>query len=133
LVRGKNNLARKDDRSLAFHFDVRDVGHSQRTGKAITAPCIIWEPGYVDVTAAEALQAVSEHKSPAARDLAKKFLLRMLANGPVLVTEIEDAAKAEHIAIRTLARAKAALNVVAKRDGADGKWTWRLGKESEQP
>jgi hypothetical protein len=127
FVRGKNNLARKDDRALAFHFDEREVGTSQRSGKPIVAPFIVWEAGYVDVTATEALQAVSEHKAPAARDLAKKFLLRILAKRPMLVTEIEDAAKAERISVRTLARAKAALNIIAEKENKpDGKWLWRL-------
>ena len=57
--------------------------------------------------ATEALQAVNEHKSPGARDLAKKFLLRVLADGPVPAVAIEDAAKAEGVSVRTLARAKA--------------------------
>jgi putative DNA primase/helicase len=133
FVRGKNNLARKDDRALAFRFDEREVGIDRRNGKPIVASYIVWEAGYVDVTAAEALQAVTENKAPGARAAAKKFLLCMLKGGPVLVAEIEEAAKAEHIAIRTLARAKAALNILAKKDGPDGKWTWQLIKQGEQP
>jgi hypothetical protein len=125
FVRGKNNLARKDDRALAFRFDAREIG-ADRHGVMIDAPFLVWEAGYVDVTAAEALQAVNEHKSPGARDLAKKFLQRILADGPVPAVAIEDAAKAEGVSVRTLARAKAALNVLAKRDGPNGGWTWRL-------
>ena len=64
--------------------------------------------------------------SPGAR---KKFLLAILANGPVAKTEIEEAAKAEGISERTLYRAKRELkNVVAKKDAADGGWTWRLAE-----
>jgi hypothetical protein len=57
---------------------------------------------------------------------AKKFLLDILKNGPVLVTEIEAAAKAEGIAMRTLARAKAMLSVTATYDGVVRKWSWQL-------
>jgi hypothetical protein len=49
-----------------------------------------------------------------------------LADGPVAKTEIEDAAKGNAIAMRTLFRAKTELKVIAKRDGPSGTWTWRL-------
>jgi hypothetical protein len=75
----------------------------------------------------EAMQAASENKSPGARDEGKKFLRAILAAGPVAKTEIEEAAKAEGITERTLYRAKRELkNTVAKKDAADGGWTWRL-------
>src|SRR6516165_4697812 len=73
MVRGKNNLARKDDRALAFHFDEREVGKDRRNGKPIRAPFIVFEPGYVDITASEALQAVNTNKAPGARDEAREF------------------------------------------------------------
>jgi hypothetical protein len=130
FVRGKNNLGLRHDRS--FRFEVRDVGMSKRTGKPILAPYIVWEAGYVDVAATEALQAVTGGKPPAARAAAKKFLLTVLAGGPMLVTEIEAAAKAEGIAARTLARAKAALGVVSEKGSMpEDPWTWRLPKDGE--
>jgi transcriptional regulator of acetoin/glycerol metabolism len=93
----------------------------------VRAPFIVWEPDYGDVTATEAMQAASENKSPGVRDEAKKFLLAILANGPVAKGEIEDAAKAEGISERTLYRAKRELkNILAKKDAVDGGWTWRL-------
>jgi hypothetical protein len=56
----------------------------------------------------------------------------ILANGPVAKTEIEGAAKAEGISERTLYRAKRELkNITAKKDAADGGWTWRLCDEGE--
>jgi hypothetical protein len=75
---------------------------------------------------------VNENKSPGAGDEAKKFLLAILANRPVAKTEIEEAAKTEGIAERTLYRAKRELkNTIAKKDGAHGGWTWRLCDEGE--
>jgi hypothetical protein len=65
-------------------------------------------------------------KSPAARDEAKKFLTDILANGPVLKTEIEEAAKANGIAERTLCRAKSELSISAEKKGQNGQWQWRL-------
>jgi putative DNA primase/helicase len=132
FVRGKNNLGQRDDRSLAFRFEVRTVGISRRTGKPILAPFIVWEAGYVDVTATEALQAVSGGRPPAAPVAAKKFLLDILANAPVPAAEIEAAAKAEGIAMRTLARAKTALGIVSEKGPMpQDPWTWRLPGEGE--
>lgn len=101
----------------------RAVGVDAKTGEAIFAPHILWEDNHVDVTAAEAMATA---KSPAARDEAKKFLTDTLANGPVLKAEIEDAADANGISERTLFRAKGELGVMARKDGPNGTWTWRL-------
>ena len=101
----------------------RAVGVDAKTGEAIFGPHILWEDNHVDVTAAEAMATA---KSPAARDEAKKFLTDTLANGPVLKAEIEDAADANGISERTLFRAKGELGVMARKDGPNGTWTWRL-------
>jgi AAA domain len=133
FVRAKNNLApAAKDKALAYHFAASQVGNDPDTGEAICAPYIIWEPDYVDVTATEAMQAASEAKSPTARDQAKKFLAELLANGPMVRTEIEDAADGNGIAERTLFRAKADLDIIAKRDGPDGEWTWQLPPSGHQ-
>jgi putative DNA primase/helicase len=132
FVRAKNNdAAKSDNQTLAFHFEVRKVGVDPGTGIPIEAPFIVWEPGYVDITATEAMQAASENKSPGAREEAKKFLLNMLANGPVPAAEVQEAAKANSISISSLRRAKDDLHVDVrqqpgkKRDDPD-KWIWQL-------
>jgi putative DNA primase/helicase len=61
FVRAKNNdAANSDNQTLAFHFEVREVGHDAELGKPIRAPFIVWNPGYVDITANEAMQAAAE-------------------------------------------------------------------------
>jgi len=75
----------------------------------------------------------ADNKSPAARDEAKKFLNEILADGPVMKAEIEEAAEANGIAERTLFRAKSELNIRAKKDGAGGAWTWRLPEQRKPP
>jgi hypothetical protein len=52
----------------------------------------------------------------------------MLAKGPVLKTDIEEAAEANGISERTLFRAKRDMKVKAGKDRtkAGGKWTWEL-------
>jgi hypothetical protein len=130
FVRAQNNVAAKSkNQTLAFRFATREVGTDRKTGKAIWAPYIVWDEGYIDVSAMEAMQAAAANKSPTVRDAAKKFLFDMLVNGPVLKTEIEEAAEANSIAERTLRRAKTDLNVIAKREDAHdpkSKWLWRL-------
>lgn len=104
FVKGKNNLAASDNQALAYSFGLREVGQDRKTGQAIWAPHILWHPEHVDVTAAEAMAAANEAKAPAARDSAKKFLLDLLAPGPMAKRDIEEAADANCIAARTLAR-----------------------------
>jgi putative DNA primase/helicase len=129
FVRAKNNVsARSKDKTLAYRFGAREVGKDEETGETIIAPYIIWEPEYVNVTAMEAMQAAVDNRSPGARDEAKKFLGDMLVKGPVLKTEIEEAAEANSISEKTLRRAKVDLGVIAEKDRskADGKWYWKL-------
>jgi putative DNA primase/helicase len=133
LVKGKNNHAPHNQKALAYHFGTRLVGRDPETGKEIWAPHILWEPRQVDVTATEAMQAASENKAPAARDEAKKFLRELLANGPVVVSEVEDAAKGHGIGWRTVERAKRELDIIVAKDGYQGRWVWRLPDRSSSP
>jgi putative DNA primase/helicase len=128
LVRAKNNVAVKcRNQTLAFRFDVREVGVDRRNNKPIMAPFIVFEAEYVDVSAMEAMQAAADNKSPTMRDSAKKFLFEIIANGPVLRKEIEEAAEANGISRGTLFRAKDELKVVAIKDKTkDGPWRWQL-------
>jgi hypothetical protein len=127
MVRAKNNLAaRGTDQTLAFSFASREVGVDPNNDNPIVAPFIVWE--HVDVSAVEAMQAANEFKSPTARDNAKQFLHDLLAAGPVVSSEVDEAAKANGVSKRTLYRAKNDLNIIAKKDNStpDGVWTWRL-------
>ena len=129
FVRAKNNATAKiKNQTLGYRFGVRAVGTDEETGATIEAPYILWESEYVDVTAVEAMQAAAETKAPAAKDEAMKFLSDILAKGPVLQTEIKEAAEANGISTRTLFRAKRNLRVRADKDRTkpDGKWTWQL-------
>jgi hypothetical protein len=59
VVRAKNNLASasRADKALAYRFGLRQVGIDPENKQEIWAPHVIWESQYVDVTAAEAMQA----------------------------------------------------------------------------
>jgi putative DNA primase/helicase len=120
FVRGKNNLASSDKQALAYNFEQKQVAPD------IWAPHIVWQPEHVDVTANEAMQAVNGNKSPAARDDAKTFLEDFLEGGPMLQTEVMEAAKASMISDKTLRRAKGDLGVKSRKNHPDGKWRWEL-------
>jgi DNA polymerase bacteriophage-type len=135
FVRAKNNdAAEADNKTLAFHFDVKEVGADPDSGEPIRAPYIIWEPGYVDITATEAMQAASDNKSPGERDKAKNLLLALLAGDrEVFATDIKGEAEANGLSWRTMNRAKDELNeqghniIVNKdRNVPNGKWFWKL-------
>jgi hypothetical protein len=129
FVRAKNNdAAESDNQTLAFHVDAREVGEDPVTKTPIRAPFVVWQLGYVDITATEAMQAAAESKAPGQRDTAKEFVKGLLGGGPVPVTEIEEGAKAALISSRTLERAKVVLKVIVYKDRATphGKWFWRL-------
>jgi hypothetical protein len=137
VVRAKNNLvdAEQKKKSLAFHFEVKQVGIDARNGKPIQAPFIVWEDGYVDVTATEALSAVNENKTPSALNDAKEFLRDILVagGGRAPRADIEEAAEAEKITDGTLRRAKKALKVRAEKDRSikDGAWYWVLPSDDD--
>jgi hypothetical protein len=42
FVKGKNNLARYEQKTLAFSIDEREVGTDKRTGNPIRRPFIVW-------------------------------------------------------------------------------------------
>jgi putative DNA primase/helicase len=130
MARAKNNIAAKsDNQTLGFYFDTCEVGRDPETGETIRAPYVVFKPGYVDVTATEALSAASENKSPAQRDEAKQFLQAILAGGvEVPMTEVKDAAEGNGLSWRTVRRAQKELDVVVKKDNSTpgGRWFWRL-------
>jgi putative DNA primase/helicase len=131
FVRGKNNLARHDQKTLAFSIDAREVGTDKRTGNLIYRPYITWHDEPVDITAVEAMQAASENKSPSARDDAKHFLEALLSSEPIGSTEVHTAAKENGISAGTLRRAQKELGINVRRDGpinekGERTWQWHL-------
>ena len=128
FVKAKNNLA-PDTAALSYTIDTMIVGQDPDTKASIAAPFVVWGTEHVNITATEAMQAEESGvtKSGKPRNAAKNFLLEILAGGPVKVPEIEEAAKANLISIRTLKRAKADLRVDAKKVGTEG-WVWELPK-----
>jgi hypothetical protein len=142
MVRGRNAItALTKDQSLAFSFTSKEVGKDSRTNETIWGSYVVWEESYVDVTATEAMAAAKESGSATARSEAKKFLQRMLANGPVPEKEIMEAAKTEDVSEKTLRRAKKDLGVISQKrtkkdhEGSEkgaAEWIWRLPEQEPE-
>ena len=79
-----------------------------------------WE-GYIDVTVEELL---SGEQKVTKMESAKEFLSKILKEGSIPSSEIQEAAEAEGIKKRTLFAAKEQLDIKAKKIG--GKWYWEL-------
>jgi hypothetical protein len=127
LVKGKNNLAPHDTKTLAYGFGAREVGKDKKTGSAILAPHIVWHPQHVDVTATEAMQAAGGQSGYAKRE-AREFLLDRLEAGPVKADDIYEEAKQNGISKKTLKRVKKDLRIRSHKEQGkmSGEWTWEL-------
>jgi putative DNA primase/helicase len=128
FVKAKNNLA-PDKNALRYRVGVRMVGHDPDSKQEIWAPHIEWDAKHVEITATEAMQASSGKASP--RHEAEDFLRSKLAYGPVLVSDIDEEAKAHGISVSgALKRARTKLGVTCRKEVGklDGKWFLELPK-----
>ena len=85
-----------------------------------------WDDKPISTTADEALSEDRKKGGPTLLALASTWLSNLLANGPVPVTEIEEAAEAEPISNATLYRAKTAIGAQSKqmRNDSVSQWVW---------
>jgi putative DNA primase/helicase len=131
FVKAKNNLAH-DTKALRYGMSVKTVGHDAKLGVDITAPCIVWHPQHVEITANEAMAATGGHT---AKREAREFLLEHLEAGPVLRETLVEEAKEEGIAFATLKRAKKELGIKSRKQHGrtDGQWLWELPPKKNTP
>jgi putative DNA primase/helicase len=116
----KNNLGAQAP-GLGYQFEQRLVGK-----KNIVASCIAWDGAPVTMTAD---QAINQSRVDTDRMTdAKEFLLEYLAQGPMSVEQVKEAAKAQDISDKVLRRAREKLGVVTKRSGFSKGATWELPK-----
>lgn len=97
-------------------------------------PYVIWDRDPVKVSADEALAPAMGSESTVAD--ASEFLQEMLRDGPVPVKEIKAEATAAGITWRTIERAKADMEIVAERQGTQGRgggfWVWRFKSATDK-
>lgn len=88
-------------------------------------PRLAWEQGTVALAANDVLN-IDAQETRSERREAREWLQDFLADGPVLVKEIQQEAKAIGLSWMTIRRAKESLGIVPQKSGYKGKWEWRL-------
>jgi hypothetical protein len=122
LARVKSNIG-PDGGGFEFHL-VQTLVRQNEHDDGVPAQLIDWGK-FVEGSARD-LFAVEEPTKENARAEAAEFLREMLSSGPVMMTEIKDAASGHGHAWRTVERAKKDLGIkAAKADFKDG-WQWSL-------
>ncbi len=129
FMRGKNNLAPRNVKNLAYRIEARAV--TMHDGSLEDHPVAVWD-SEVAITAAEAFdpnygKGSKQHKAEA-------FLLAALADGPVAVGELKRMAAERGLGWRTVETVKVKLSIRTdhKGFGRNSGWFWRLrNKEAE--
>ncbi len=86
-------------------------------------PVVEWEPGRVDIRAADIL-AHEPDEARRERSDAAEWLCSELSHGPVLTNDLQSRSRSAGHAWRTVRRAKDQIGVKARRTGVGGKWQW---------
>ncbi|BDU22039.1 AAA family ATPase [Dyella sp. GSA-30] len=97
-------------------------------------PYVTWDRDPVTASADEALAPSTSSESTVAD--ATDFLKEMLQDGSVTVKELKLEATAAGITWRTIERAKAEMEIIAERQGTQGRgggfWIWRFKSASDK-
>ena len=117
----KNNIG-NDKTGLAFSITSVELEHPGPC--AIETSKIIWADEIVTVSVDEIMGLQQDSDKKYALQEAKEFLMCYLADGPVSVKKIKQAAKDAGIADITLRRAQNELGVDAIKQGMSGGWMW---------
>lgn len=124
LVRAKSNIGPDGG---GFEFDIEHANLPDRPG--LSASRVVWHSALAG-TARDLLAEVEKEPEQAhpIRDDAKQFLLELLAEGPMLVCDVQAEAQSAGHAWATVRRAKDELGLVSRRDKGSrrGPWRWCL-------
>ncbi len=114
------------DTSVMVHSKYNLSGQGPSVSFGITEDGSFEWRGYSAVTASQlfAPDAVKEKFSQSLKQLAKKWLLGMLQDGPLAATQVFDEAKKAGISERTLKRAKEELGIKSVKSVEE--WFWVL-------
>jgi putative DNA primase/helicase len=120
LARAKSNIGPDEG---GFAYELRQ-GPMPGDDRIVASIAVFGEA--IKGTARDMLAAAEAESSESKGAIgeAEDFLREQLAEGPILTTELQAAAKAHAIAWRTVERAKKALGVEAFQH--ERKWSWRL-------
>jgi 5S rRNA maturation endonuclease (ribonuclease M5) len=132
VVHGKSNVGPYAP-TLRFKVERRLIAGSQ--GKKIETAGITWTGEAPGIGPRSVLGGSPEERQARMRDAAEELLKDMLAEGPRLRTDIEEAAAAAGVSWRTVERAKGTLEIVSEQRQERGKIGrgpayWNLPKRS---
>ena len=121
----KNNIAQNTG-GLAYQIQPLPSGGAN----------VVWDADPVTMSADDAMS--SDHDGSGDRseqDDAKEWLTSLLTDGPRSASSCEQEAIDAGYSMATVRRAKAALRIVSKKDGFNGRWEWALPEmpEDAQP
>jgi RecA-family ATPase len=128
IAEDKNDKRRRILQKVKANLSPSDIGGLAYTVEDAEGVAMVkWEPNPIFDDPDELAEEESSTRQWARRR-AIEFLKEQLANGPCGVTRLYECAEAEGISRRTLERAKAALDIVAKQSPGvfHGGWTWQL-------
>lgn len=121
----KNNLG-NDNRGMTFQIEECEIEGGIHTSR------VIWDEGFINVSADDALSPLGDPEERGALDAAKEFLVELLSSGPVIAKQVYADAKHAGHSEATVKRAKALLPIKAKKRPGDAKWEWSLIKQEDQ-
>lgn len=121
-----------DDRPRRLLLPLKTNLAANPTGLAfrIIDGALEWDPGPVDIDPDQIL-AAENVPDRTERDEVKEWLEQLLIRGSLPAKQVEDAARSEGYAMRTVHRAKKTLGVHTNREGfgAGGRYVWELPSE----
>ena len=122
MVRIKSNIGPSGG-GFGYHIDTANLYENP----AIEATRIVWESP-LEGSALELLNAAETEQdgNVPKLDQAKSFLRETLAKGDRPQAEIQTAAKAANISWATLKRASEGGEIIKRKNGAAGGWSWSI-------
>jgi hypothetical protein len=110
---------------LAYHIVPADVSLRSRHGTVSTSvPRIEWLDEVVSMSADEAMEAARER--PTKIEDAEEWLAGLLADGPVSMRAVEEAARRDGYSWATVRRAAEAVGVKKDKTTFNGSWSWSM-------
>lgn len=112
----KNNIGNDHD-GFTFHIDGVELAEGIQTSK------ICWHDGKVE---AQKILYPEKEQKPTATNEAQAFLQTLLANKPMIATEIFTEAEGRGYSRASIQRAAKRLGIKRKKMGMDGGWQWSI-------
>lgn len=128
LVRSKSNIG-PDNGGFVYHLEQVEAI------PGVQASAVTWGEaleGSARELLAEAETDSADDGEKSAAEIARDWLIELLAEGPVSSKQIQSDAKESGLSWATVRRAADALEVARQKDGLRGGWYWRLPEGAQK-